>query len=184
MVENELLDWTLGDVPLGDDLLELGAGTGTVTAHLCGHVRRLTAVDIERASLIRLQAGSASDAGWSRSGDSSGSRVRPVCADAVALPFATGMFSGVVAFTMLHHVAGRERQRLLLSEARRVLRPGGTFVGCDPVWTLGVRLFHVGDTFEPVAPNRLADDLGAAGFDAVDVFSAGRYLRWRARRCG
>jgi SAM-dependent methyltransferase len=44
--------------------------------------------------------------------------------DGAAMPFAEGTFSGVVAFTMLHHIATPDLQNRLIAEARRVLRPG------------------------------------------------------------
>ncbi len=180
-VERELLDWTLGGARLGDSLLELGAGSGTVTTCLSRHVARITAVDVDARALGRLRdrvrMDSTSDTGLGRHG----APVPVVAADAAALPFEARTFSGVAAFTMVHHVPGIERQRRLLGEVSRVLRPGGTFIGCDAVWTLGLRLFHLGDTFAPVDPDQWAVELEAAGFDVLDVSTAGRYLRWRAR---
>ncbi len=178
-VAQELIGWTLDGADLGDDLLELGAGAGAATRHLRSRARRVTSIDVELPALANLR----DDAGGRTDNEATGS-LRPVCSDATALPFGPAAFSAVAAFTMLHHVADPERQRMLLREARRVLRPGGVFVGCDARWSLALRLFHLGDVFAPVPPDRLASDLLAAGFDAVKVSTGGRYLRWRAHRAG
>jgi SAM-dependent methyltransferase len=58
------------------------------------------------------------------------------------MPFADGSFTGVVAFTMLHHVSTMAAQDSLFSEARRVLRPGGVFAGFDGVDSLLFQLIR------------------------------------------
>ncbi|HAU29446.1 MAG TPA: SAM-dependent methyltransferase [Rhodospirillaceae bacterium] len=66
-----------------------------------------------------------------------------VVADAQALPFEDGSFANIVLFDVLHHI---ERPRLFLSEAMRVLRPGGRIVmvepGITPVSWLFFKLLH------------------------------------------
>ena len=166
VVEQDLFDWTLADAALGDSLLELGAGAGTVTAHLRRRVSRVTAVDVDGGALRRLTTRVHAPAAM---------------ADASVLPFASGAFSSVAAFTMVHHLPGPARQRALVGEVRRVLRQGGTFIGCDAVWSLGMRLFHLGDTFVPVDPGQWKGALEAVGFEVLDVSRMGRYLRWHAR---
>jgi len=180
-VEHDLLDWTLDRASLGDTLLELGAGSGTVTTHLRRRVARITAVDIDARALGRLRDRVRVEATSGKGPDRRGAPVPVITADAAALPFQAGAFSAVAAFTMVHHLPGAGRQRALLAEVGRVLRPGGTFVGCDALWTIGLRLFHLGDTFAPVEPREWAADLEAARFDVLDVSTAGRYLRWHAR---
>lgn len=168
-MEHELLDWTLDGMPLGDHLLELGAGQGTATTHLATRVPRLTAIDVEDAALAELRRHHLP-------------AVRGVCASAVSLPFAASTFSSATTFMMLHHIEGRGRQRAVLLEVQRVLRPGGVFAGCDTQPTLGMHLFHLGDVFQPVTPDDLVTALHGAGFDDVHVATTGRHLRWRARR--
>src|SRR5262249_42906340 len=112
-VEGKLLPWALQGVELGDDVLEVGPGPGVTTDLLRGRVAQLTALEVEAAAAAALQE---------RLG---GSGVRVVHGDGEAMPFADGSFSGVVAFTMLHHVPTAAAQDRLLAEARRVLRPGG-----------------------------------------------------------
>ena len=98
------------------------------------------------------------------------------------MPFADGSFSGVVSFTMLHHVPSAALQDRLLSEARRVLRPGGVFAGFDGVGSFLFRLIHIGDTYNPVAPDTLGRRLQAAGFADVAVERAWGRFRFRARQ--
>ena len=52
-----------------------------------------------------------------------------VQADASAIPFRDESFEAVAALWMLYHFADPD---LILDEAARVLRPGGSFVACAP----------------------------------------------------
>jgi SAM-dependent methyltransferase len=96
---------------------------------------------------------------------------------------AWGRFSGVVCFTMLHHVPSPELQDRLLGEVARVLRPGGVFAGTDSLGTgLAFRLLHVLDTLVPVAPDGLAARLEHAGLTGSSVERGGRSFRFCARK--
>jgi SAM-dependent methyltransferase len=165
-----LLPWALQGVELGDDVLEIGPGPGVTTDLLRGMVRRLTALEVDAESAAALQ----------RRLDGSG--VRVVHGDGAAMPFADGSFSGVVAFTMLHHVPTPDLQDRLLAEARRVLRPGGVFAGFDAVGSLPFRLIHLGDAYNPVDPDRFGGRLEAAGFANVAVERGWGRFRFRATR--
>jgi SAM-dependent methyltransferase len=87
----------------------------------------LVALDLSPASLRRLGAG-----------------VARVCADACALPFATGAFETVVSMHMVHHLAGRSvghgdaMLQGTLAEVQRVLRPGGSAVVVDTLISGGL----------------------------------------------
>jgi len=65
-----------------------------------------------------------------------------VC-DAQRLPFADESFSNLVMVDVLHHI---EHPVCSLREARRVLRPGGRMILCEPAITplsrIAYRLFH------------------------------------------
>ena len=111
-----------------------------------------------------------------------GPGVRVVDGDGAAMPFPDRSFSGVVAFTMLHHVPTAELQDRLFSEAMRVLRCQGIFAGFDGIESFPFRLIHWGDCYTPVDPNSLAKRLQAAGFMDVAVERAGGRVRFRARR--
>src|SRR5207249_3573316 len=112
---------SLQGVELGDNVLEIGPGPGVTTQLLRTRTRRLTALEVDAGAAAALAK------------RLDGLGVHVVHGDGAAMPFADGCFSGVVAFTMLHHVPSVALQDRLLAEARRVLRPGGVFAGFDGV---------------------------------------------------
>ena len=169
-VKGELLPWALQGVELGDDVLEIGPGPGATTDLLRGRTQRLTVLEVDAAATAAL----------ARRLDGSG--VRVVHGDAAAMPFADGAFSGVVAFTMLHHVPSAALQDRLLAEARRVLRPNGVFAGFDGVGSFLFRLIHLGDTYTPVDPSTFGRRLESAGFAEVAVERGRARFRFHASR--
>jgi SAM-dependent methyltransferase len=182
--ETKLLPWALQDVDLGDDVLELGPGLGVTTRLLARRVPRLMAVEVEAELADRLGQQLRQDP------DLDG-RVTVLNGDATALPFpdgsdgasASGGFSAVVCFTMLHHVPSAALQDRLFAEACRVLRPGGVFAGSDSQPSLRFRLVHLFDTMVTVDPATLPARLAAAGFSDVQVKEIpGRVLRFQARK--
>jgi SAM-dependent methyltransferase len=160
----------LQGVDLGQDLLEIGPGPGVTTDVLRSLRCRLTVLEIEAAAAAALQE------------RLKGTKVRVVHGDGASMPFADGSFSGVVAFTMLHHVGTAAAQDGLLSEARRVLSPGGVFAGFDGVDSLLFRLVHLGDGYLPVEPGTFGRRLQAAGFTEVTIEHGRRRFRFQARR--
>src|SRR5439155_13419392 len=105
--------------------------------------------------------------------------VRVVRGDAAALPLARGVFDGVVAFTMLHHLPSAETQDRAFAEFARVLRPGGELRGTDSLDSPGLRRLHEGDHLVPLDPLTLGNRLRAAGFTEaeVDVLARGAVPR-------
>jgi SAM-dependent methyltransferase len=168
-VEKFLLPWTLGDRDLGDDVLEVGPGPGLTTDVLRRRVAKLTAAEVDPQLATSL---------GQRLGNSN---VEVVCADATDLPFDEGRFSAATVFTMLHHVPSPELQNQLFCEVRRVLRPGGLFMGTDSVETSERWLLHEGDVYVPVDPASLAPRLSEAGFVEVVVEEFGDRFRFQAR---
>jgi len=169
-VEHELLPWGLAGVELGEDVLEIGPGFGATTKVLARRPGSLTVVELSESYCRRLR----------RTLDGS---VEIVQADATNMPFPDGCFSGVVCFTMLHHVPSPEMQDRLIAEAARVLRPGGVFAGTDSVGTSrAFKLLHVRDTLVPVSPDGLASRLERAGLIEPRVKAAARSFRFSARK--
>jgi SAM-dependent methyltransferase len=70
-----------------------------------------------------------------------------VVADAHRLPFPGGYFSGAVMLDVLHHL---ERPIEFLSEASRVLKPGGRLAMIEPAMTPIARRFYQNFHEEPV----------------------------------
>jgi ubiquinone/menaquinone biosynthesis C-methylase UbiE len=132
---------------LGRDVLEIGAGSGSVAQQVLSENPELTwtAIDIDprmaQAAAVRL-------------GGFAAASVKT--ADATAMPFKNDSFDSVVSCLMLHHIIDWERA---VEEVARVLRPGGTFVGYDLTRTPLASLFHRldGSQYRLI----VADDFGA-----------------------
>jgi ubiquinone/menaquinone biosynthesis C-methylase UbiE len=115
---------------LGHDVLEIGAGSGSVARQLLSKNPEIAwvAIDIDphmtRAAATRLHGFPNASA---------------KTADATAMPFPDDSFDSVVSCLMLHHIVDWERA---VAEVARVLRPGGIFVGYDLARTPLASLFH------------------------------------------
>lgn len=158
MIRDVILPWAMGDHRLGDDVLEVGPGYGATTDVLCTEVARLTAVEIDpdlAAMLIDRFADQPS--------------VQIVNADAAALDYPDGRFTGAACLTMLHHVEPSQRQDRLFAEIARVLRPGAVLVASDSLASEPLQQMHDADTYNPVDPQTLPGRLEAAGFTDVEV---------------
>src|SRR3954465_9659185 len=92
MMRDVILPWALGDVDLGDDVLEVGPGYGATTDVLCRCVPRPTAAENAAAPAAMLTGRLAAVPA-----------VEIVLGDATALDQPDGRFSGAACFTMLHH---------------------------------------------------------------------------------
>jgi ubiquinone/menaquinone biosynthesis C-methylase UbiE len=160
----------IGDMDLGSNVLEIGPGPGLTTDLLRSLVPRLTALEID-----------ASLAGSLRSRLES-SNVQVIEGDATEMPFGDSEFSGVISFTMLHHVPSQELQNKLLAEVLRVLQPGGFFVGSDSLQSWFMRIIHIGDTLVPVNPDTFGTRLQSAGFEVLEVQKNSQAFRFSARR--
>jgi SAM-dependent methyltransferase len=156
-VRDEMIPWALGEVDLGDDVLEIGPGYGATTDVFAELLPRLTSVEVDPELAARLQTRYA------------GTHVEVVRGDATQLAFPDGRFSGAVCFSMLHHVPSAELQDRLFGEAARVMRPGSPLIAVDGIESDAVRGFHEGDTYQPIDPSTLRARLEAAGFTNVDV---------------
>ncbi len=158
VVRNAILPWALGDVDLGDDVLEVGPGYGATTDVLGERLPSLTAVEIDEELAAMLKERFAGNAA-----------VIIVIGDATALDFPDSRFSAAACFTMLHHVATQRLQDRLLSEVLRVLRPGGVLVAGDSLASPELAAHHEGDTYNPIDPDQLPDRLVSVGFRGVQV---------------
>lgn len=169
-LEETVVPWVIRDYDLGTDVLEIGPGPGLVTDLLRERYPRVTCIEIDAKLASSLQERMA------------GSNVDVHQGDATAMPFVDASFNGAVSMTMLHHVPSAALQDRLLSEAYRVLKPGGVFVGCDSTVSLKFRLSHVFDTMVLVPPETFAKRLEAAGFSDVAIRPGKGSFRFRAKK--
>jgi ubiquinone/menaquinone biosynthesis C-methylase UbiE len=144
-------------VVLGDEMLELGPGPGAATNWLRSRVRRLVVVERDEQSANALRS------------RFEATNVEVVLGDATALAFAASSFDSVAAFTMLHHIPTRPLQARVLTEAFRVLRPGGVLVGSDSLHSECLHRFHHEDTYNPIEPATLLALMGAHGYARITI---------------
>jgi ubiquinone/menaquinone biosynthesis C-methylase UbiE len=158
MMRDVILPWAMGEVDLGDDVIEVGPGYGATTDVLCERLPRLTSVEIDEALAAMLtERFNAKE------------NVEIVLGDATALGYPDGRFTGAACFTMLHHVPTIALQDRLFAEVARVLRPGAALVASDSLASDELAAHHEDDTYNPVDPDTLAARLEAAGFSEVEV---------------
>jgi SAM-dependent methyltransferase len=168
-IQEEVLPFLTTITPLGDYVLELGPGPGAATEWLRQRVRQLVAVEADEVAAKVLLDRYA------------GANVDVVVGDATHLEFASDTFDSVASLTMLHHVPTFWGQQLLLQEAFRVLKPGGTFLGSDSLSSNGLHHFHEGDDYNPVDPASFLVRLLAVGFQQLTI-SVDYDLRFVARK--
>jgi SAM-dependent methyltransferase len=144
-------------VDLGDEMLELGPGPGAATRWLRHRVKRLVALELDATAAARL------------ADELAGSNVSIDVGDCTCAPYPDCSFDSVGSFTMLHHLPTQALQFATISEAFRLLRPGGVRVGADSLASQELHDFHERDTYNPIDPARLLVFLQAAGFDRVTV---------------
>jgi demethylmenaquinone methyltransferase/2-methoxy-6-polyprenyl-1,4-benzoquinol methylase len=138
-----------------DRLLDVGGGSGRASAALTGPDS--TVVDVSLGMLRRARNARGLSA---------------LAGDAGRLPFRDGSVDAVLVVDAFHHLPD---QRAALSEAARVIAPGGVLVvrEFDPTHPLGRVLvagehaIGMGSRFR--SPDALADDFDAAGFEAAVV---------------
>ena len=169
-LRDEILPWVLGGRVLGDSVLEVGPGPGLTTELLRHKTDRLTVVEADGPTAGQLTQRFA------------GTNVTVVHADASAMPLRAGRFSSAVALTMLHHVPSTTAQDRVLSEIRRVLRPGCWLMGEDSTDDPDFREFHRGDVCVPLDPATLEARLLAAGFTNPEVELGDHVVRFAALR--
>ena len=140
-------EWTVAD---------LGCGAGTITAALAPHVRQVIGVD-QSAAMLRTARRRLEGQG----------NVELHRADLEALPLADQSCDAALAVLVLAYVS---QVGQVLSEAARVLRPGGRLVVIDLAQhgdeSFAQRLGQVRLGFKP---EELAKALTAAGLNAVSA---------------
>jgi SAM-dependent methyltransferase len=166
------LPWTLEQIDLGREVLEIGPGYGAATEVLIHQVGHLICVESDSKLADRLHR-------------KLNGNVTVRCEDATAMSLPGASFDGAVCFTMLHHIGSAELQNKLFAEVARVLRPGGIFAGTDSLKSRLMRIIHLFDTLVVVDPESLPKRLMAVGFENVQVDVnpyAFRFRAWKPQR--
>lgn len=163
-LQETVLPRLFADVEVGDRMLEIGPGPGAATDWLRHRVEALTAIEIDPAAADALRAKFA------------GSNVDVVTGDATRLPWPDDSFDTVTTHTMLHHVPTRRGQNQVLSEALRVLRPGGALLASDSLPSTGLHEFHADDIYNPIDPGGLITQLQTIGYGQVMVEVRDRWM--------
>lgn len=146
-------------------VLSLGCGDGSIERRLAPYVGEIVGVDISPVAIAHAQA-KADEAGLTN--------LRFVASDAGALDLAPfGTFDCVAAFAFLHHLDDAMISAVLV-EARKVLRPGGSFYSSDPSRrrVIGLLAGMVRSTYDKhhspdereLAPEQLVAAATGAGF--------------------
>lgn len=106
--------------PAGKDVVDIGCGGGALVRELAGRGARMIGIEISEAQLAPALARDADNAAQYRIGS------------AQALPLADASVDVALFMRTLHHVPP-EQLRAALTEARRVLRPGGAVYVAEPL---------------------------------------------------
>ncbi|MGQ9852897.1 MAG: methyltransferase domain-containing protein [Candidatus Oleimicrobiaceae bacterium] len=106
-------------LPTRPRVLDVGCGTGGTTVALASRGATVVALEVDQARLHATQALARAKC----------VTVRPLCTDAVALPFASQSFDAVLLQDVLEHVSAPQ---LLLRESSRVLRRRGVLFLTTP----------------------------------------------------
>ncbi|HEV2195196.1 MAG TPA: class I SAM-dependent methyltransferase [Candidatus Acidoferrum sp.] len=170
LTRRELLPWMLQGTVLGEHVLELGAGAGPATMELATRAPRVTSLEYDHTSALKLRT------------RANHSTVSVIQGDAAALPFPDATFSSAIAILMLHHLKSPELQDRAISEVHRVLRPGGVFLAFDIPNGWIHRVAHIRSTFVPLDPATAKQRLMAAGLVQVTLDSRSGGFRIRAIR--
>lgn len=115
--------------PRSDDrVVDVGSGTGLLTLALAEQVDRIYAVDIA-AGMTEYLGAKAQSAGYDN--------VETITGSAISLPLVDGAADLVVSNYCFHHLNDADKHRAL-SEARRVLTPGGRLVFADMMFRVAI----------------------------------------------
>ena len=101
-----------------DDALEIGCGSGELTALLAARARRVLALDLSSEMLAVARERCAGLA-----------NVELVCADALTWPLAPASFDAIASIATLHHLS----LGAMLARMRDAVRPGGVLLVLDVV---------------------------------------------------
>jgi len=130
----------VAELPVKGRLLDVGGGTGRVSAAICDLVDEVVVADVSLGMLKRAPH----------------LKLKPVCGGSESLPFAGNSFERVIMVDALHHVIDQAESA---REMFRVLKPGGLLVIEEPdIRTFGVKLIAIAEKLLLMRSHFLAPD--------------------------
>src|SRR5262249_38999395 len=116
----------------GDErILDIGCGRGAVLLMAAQRLTTGRAAGVDLWRSVDQSGNSLEAAGRSAVAEGVADRVELHTGDMTALPFADSRFDVVVSSLAIHNVRGRARREKAITEAVRVLRPGGRLMIAD-----------------------------------------------------
>jgi SAM-dependent methyltransferase len=120
-LRNEVILGALRECPPGAVALDLGCGTGGLSAALVGGGWKVVGIDISSGLLSRTRERSLGDAALF------------VLYDGLSMPIADACVDAVTTYVVLNHVVEADHLAAVLSECFRVLKPGGKMICAEQV---------------------------------------------------
>jgi ubiquinone/menaquinone biosynthesis C-methylase UbiE len=144
----------------GDRLLDIGCGTGSLLLM----VRRL----FPEVAVVGLDPDPKALARARRKAEREAASIELDQGFADSLPYPDASFDRVLSSMMFHHLEGAQKEKTL-SEARRVLKPGGSlhlldFAGPEDSDGFLARLFHSSHRLQDNTEGRILGLMSRAGF--------------------
>ena len=116
----------------GDErILDLGCGRGAVLLMAAQHLTTGRAVGVDLWRTVDQSGNSAEATQRNAIAEGVADRVELHTGDMTALPFEDNSFEVVLSSLAIHNISGRARREKAISEAVRVLRPGGRLLIFD-----------------------------------------------------
>jgi ubiquinone/menaquinone biosynthesis C-methylase UbiE len=116
----------------GDErILDLGCGRGAVLLLAAQHLTTGRAVGVDLWRSVDQSGNSAEATRRNAIAEGVADRVEVHTGDMTALPFADNSFDVVLSSLAIHNISGRAGREKAISEAVRVLRPGGRLMIAD-----------------------------------------------------
>lgn len=120
----------------GDEVvLDIGCGRGLATVEAARRIRTGRVIGIDRWRTVDLSGNAPKAARATLEAAGVGATASFGTGDATRLPFADATFDVVVSMTVFHNIKPASERKKAVEEALRVLRPGGTLLIFDILYT-------------------------------------------------